>query len=168
MTTQLQPLVLVVGVSASGKSWACRQVAAQYHYVPHDRCWIMPGQQGWDPSAIWAAGMGDASRYQKGAKSNHAEVLIAASRIAQKPVLTECPHGERPLREALEAHGIKVIPVFVVEPPQVVAMRYMKREGKPLPKAALTRASTIVNRAVEWGAFKGSSGEVLEYLRGMG
>jgi gluconate kinase len=163
----MQSVVVVAGVSGCGKSWACRQVADKYWYVPHDRCWQVPGQRGWDPKHIWAADMGDASRYQPGAKSNHLEVLIEAAKVATKPVLTECPHGERVLREGLEAAGIRVIPIFVVEPPQVVAMRYMKREGKPIPKAALTRATTIVARADEWGAFKGSSGEVLEYLRGM-
>lgn len=162
------PVIVVAGVSGCGKSWACRQVAEQFFYVPHDRCWKMPGEDGWDVSKhVWAAGMGDASRYQPGAKSNHVEVLIAAAKIATKPVLTECPFGERPLREALEAAGIRVIPIFVVEPPNVVAMRYMQRERKPIPKAALTRASTIVQRAIEWNAFKGNSNEVLEYLRGM-
>jgi gluconate kinase len=163
----MQAIVLVVGVSASGKSWACRQAAPLYHYIPHDRCYVSPGRKGWDERMAWAADMTDDSRWVDGAKSNHLEVLIAAAKIATKPVLTECPFGERPLREALEAAGCKVLPVFVVEPPQLVAMRYMKREGKPIPKAALTRATTIVARADEWGAFKGSSGEVLEYLRGM-
>lgn len=164
----MMPVIIVAGVSGCGKSWACRQVADLYTYIPHDRCYVTAERPAWDASMTWGADTKDDSRWAPGAKSNHVEVLIAASKIATKPVLTECPFGERPLREALEAAGLRVIPIFVVEPPNVVAMRYMKREGKPIPKAALTRATTIVERAIEWGAFKGSSGEVLEYLRGMG
>ncbi len=158
-------LVLACGVSGCGKSWACRQCTGRFHYIPHDRCWVHPDKPSWDPKTAWAADMKDESRYLPGAKSNHFEVLLEATKIATKPVLTECPFGERPLREQLEAAGIEVIPVFVVEPPALVAERYQKREGKPIPNAAFTRAGNIIDRAREWGAFFGTSDEVLEHLR---
>ena len=161
----MQPVILVCGVSGSGKSWASRQMAGTFHYIPHDRCWVMPGKRGWDASQVWEAGSGDASRYEPGAESNHADVLIAATQIAEKPVLTECPHGERLLRERLEQAGVKVIPVFVIEPPDLVARRYLAREGKSLPKNVWTRARTIVDRAREWNAFMGTSDEVLSHLK---
>lgn len=104
--------------------------------------------------------MGDDSHYLPGAKSNHAEVLIQATKVAKKPILTECPFAERVLRESLEARGIIVLPYFVVEMPHLVAARYFKREGKPLPKAALTRASSIINRALEWNAPCGTSTDI--------
>jgi len=160
----MKSLYLVCGVSGSGKSWACRQAADRYHYIPHDRCWAMPGEP-IDSKLIEAAQGADDSRWREGAKSNHADVLMAAARVAKKPLLTECPFGERPLREALEFHGIKVIPVFVVEPPHVVEGRYFSRERKPIPKSALSRATSILNRAQEWGAFHGTSAEVLKHLK---
>lgn len=163
----MQKLILVCGVSGCGKSWACRQAADKFHYIPHDRCWVHPNNVSWDPAAVWAADLGDESRYLPGAKSNHFEVLFAATKIAKKPVLTECPFSERTLREQLEINGIEVIPIFVIEPPNLVAERYFKREGKPIPKNAYTRAETILNRAEEWNAFHGSSDQVLKHLKEM-
>ena len=160
-----KPIYLVVGVSGSGKSWACRQAADRFHYIPHDRCWTHPDKEPWDPAFVWAADLGDDSHYLPGAKSNHLEVLIAAAQIAKKPVLTECPFGERLLREGLEAAGLRVIPIFVVEEPRLVAERYFAREGKELPKAAHTRAGSIGERAAEWEAFSGTSVEVLKFLK---
>lgn len=162
------PIVyLVIGPSGCGKSWAARQVTDKFHYVPHDRCYLKAGQSGWDPRLTWAADMKDASRYEPGAKSNHLEVLIAATKIANRPVISEVPFAERVLREGLEKAGIRVVPVFVIEPPEVVAQRYAKREGKYIPAAALTRASTIITRAKDWKAFHGTSDEVLAYLKGV-
>ena len=158
-------IYLVCGVSGSGKSWASRQVAHKFHYIPHDRCWVHPNKPSWDPSVVWSADLGDESRYLQGAKSNHLEVLIAAAKVAEKPLLTECPFAERVLREELEAAGLKVIPIFVVESPLIVAKRYRDREGKPIPQAALTRATSIRTRAREWRAFSGTSSEVFAYLK---
>ena len=160
-------IYLVCGVSGSGKSWACRQAAERFHYIPHDRCWVHPDKPAWDPAHVWAADLGDESRYLPGAKSNHLEVLIAAAKLASKPLLTECPFAERNLREGLEAAGLHVIPVFVIEKPSLVASRYLKREGKKIPQAALTRADSIRHRAHEWRAFSGTSSEVLAYLKGV-
>lgn len=162
MTTKIY---LVCGVSGCGKSWAARQAADRFRYIPHDRCWVSPGHPSWDPAQVWAADLGDESRYQKGAKSCHLEVLVAASKIADKPLLTECPFAERVLREELEGAGLEVIPVFVIEAPSVVSRRYRAREGKPIPQAALTRATSIRGRANEWKAFSGTSDEVLKFLR---
>jgi len=161
----VEKIYLVCGVAACGKSWACRQAAERFHYIPHDRCWVMPGSRGWDPGLAAAADTQDHSAWAPGAKSNHLEVLLEAAKIAEKPVLTECPFAERVLRDALEARGIEVIPIFVVEKPSVCATRYLRREGKPIPQAARTRAATIGDRAKEWGAFSGTSDEVLAHLK---
>jgi gluconate kinase len=152
----MTPVYLVCGVSGSGKSWACRQVAHKFNYIPHDRCWVHPNrrpEEGLDP------------RWAPGAVSNHLEVLVAAAKTSQRPILTECPFAERDLREKLEAHGIRVVPFFVVEPPALVAQRYFAREKKPIPKAALTRATTIRERAIEWKAPAGSSDHILHLLQ---
>jgi len=130
------PVYLVCGVSGSGKTWACKQVADKFHYIPHDEHF-----------------------------KDHGPFVIREAKTATKPIVTESPFGERVLREELERAGIKVIPVFVIEPPHVVAMRYASREKKSLPKAALTRSRTIIERALEWKAFNGTSQQVLEYLK---
>lgn len=114
---------------------------------------------------VWAADMKDDSRYLPGAKSTHLEVLVMATKIAMKPVLTECPFAERVLREQLEQFGIEVVPIFVIESPALIAERYQRREGKQIPKAAFTRAGSIVDRAREWGSFFGTSNEVLAHLK---
>lgn len=126
---------LVCGVSGSGKSWVCRQVAKKFNYVPHDE--------------------------------NYHDIsgaLFKAAENDRRPLITESPFGERIVRERLEAEGMKVTPVFVVEDPDLVAKRYQEREGKPLPKSAFTRAGSIRKRAEEWGATFGTSAEILKHL----
>jgi len=96
--------------------------------------------------------------------NTHSEVVIQTARLCKKPVITECPFGERLLRADLEKNGCKVIPYFVIEKPEVVKARYEKRESKPLPASAFTRASSIVNRALEWQAPMGTSQQILTKL----
>ncbi len=155
----MKPVYLVIGVSGSGKSWACRQVRDKFTYVPHDRCWIHPTAQPEDSI--------DPKWGPPGSKSVHIEVLSKVVRTADKPVLTECPFAERKLRQDLENDGIQVIPIFVIEPPETVKQRYEAREGNPIPKAALTRATTLIERAREWGGFHGTSAQVAEHLKGL-
>lgn len=160
-------IYLVVGVPGSGKSWASRQVTEKFHYIPHDRCWTMPGKPGWTVKDTWAADMKDASRWQTGAVSNHLEVLVETAKVATRPILTECPFKEREFCEQLRAKGLNVVTIFVVEHPSVVAKRYQAREGKPAPQAVLTRATSIKARAAEWKSFQGTSDEVLAHLKAL-
>lgn len=151
-------LYLVCGVSGSGKSWACRQAGDAFLYVPHDRCWRHPFKtpsEGMDP------------KWEPGAVSTHLEEIVKVSKITAKPLLTESPFGERLLRESVEKAGIQVIPLFVVEHPTVVTQRYFNREKKPIPASALSRASSIINRAKEWNAVHGTSEEILTHLRSL-
>lgn len=149
---------LICGVSGAGKSWVCRQLKHAFHYLPHDKCWKHPTKkpkEGNDP------------RWEEGAESTHIEEILKAVKIATNPILTECPFGERLVREQLEKEGLTVIPYFVIEPPHVVQRRYFQRESKPLPKAAHTRASTIKDRAEEWKAPSGNSLEILQLLQAL-
>ncbi len=132
----MQSVYLVCGVSGSGKTYACKQVADKFHYIAHDEHY-----------------------------KDHLAVVVKAAKTADKPIVTECPFGERVLREELEKAGVKVIPVFVIEPAHVVAKRYLDREKKMLPQNAWTRATTILNRAIEWKAFHGKSDEVASHLK---
>ncbi len=82
-----------------------------------------------------------------------------------KDIITECPFAERVMKLQLEKLGFPVVPVFVIEPPHVIRERYKTREGKEPHKAAMTRASSIKNRALEWDAFHGDSAQVLKHLQ---
>ncbi len=133
-----QAVILLCGVPGSGKTWVMKQLPARYQLVHHDD-YIGHAQ------AHLAAAVNEAAK-------------------GPKPVVADCPFAERAFREALEAHGLEVYPFFVVEPPDVVAQRYMAREGKPAAKATLTRAVTIADRAREWAAPMGSADETLRHL----
>jgi len=153
----MAPVYLVCGVSGSGKSWVCRQLADKFNYVPHDRCWEHPyakPAEGLDPK--WGPA---------GCKSTHLETLIKEAKESKKPVLSEVPFGERGIKEGLETAGVKVEAVFVIEDPRLIAERYLKREGKPLHKAAFSRAFSIKDRAIEWKSKMGTSQEILDHLK---
>lgn len=154
---EMATVYLVCGVSGSGKSWVCRQLSDKFNYIPHDRCWSHPTakpDEGLDPK--WGP---------KDCKSTHVETIAKEAKDSDKPILTEVPFGERLIKEQLEAKGLKVRTVFVIEDPGVISERYQKREGKPLQKAAVTRATSIKERAKEWGSFFGTSDEVLNHLK---
>lgn len=157
-TTLMQPVYLICGVPASGKSWVCRQLKDKFNYVPHDRCWEHPTlkPKPGDEDGEWPPG----------AKSTHLQVLSREVH-GNKPIVTECPFGERILKDALDAQGIEVKAYFVVEKPQVVIDRYRQRQKRTPPQNVITRATTIEQRADEWAAPKGTSEEVLNLLIGL-
>ena len=127
---------LICGVPASGKTWVCKQLIGKFMYVPHD----------------------DHLKDFVGA-------VTRAASISDKPILSECPFGERKIKEQLEANGLFVVPMFIVEDMHVIAQRYVEREGRYFPKQHATRAISIKDRAIEWDAFYGTSQEVLEKLK---
>lgn len=129
-------IYLVCGVSGAGKTWVCNLLTHKFNYIPHDLHF-----------------------------KDFYEELVIQARKDDRPIVTECPFGERIVKQHAEGLGFLVIPVFVVERPELIAMRYFDREGKAIQKAAYTRAFTIIDRAKEWGAFYGTSKEVLEHLQ---
>jgi 2-phosphoglycerate kinase len=153
----LQPIYLICGVSGAGKSWVCRQLTNKFTYIPHDQQWTHPRAK--------PENKVDAKWGPKGSKSIHIEVLEKAAHESLKPIITEVPFAESFVKPELEKLGIKVIPIFVIEHPNVVALRYRQRERKVLPKAVFTRAQNIVHRAREWKAFYGTSQQVLDHLK---
>ncbi len=135
----MSKVILLCGVPGAGKSWVIGQLGDKYHYVSHDQ---IPTR----------------------------EKLVRhcfAAAAGPRPVVVDCPFAERLLRDELEASGMQVVPVFIVEAPGVVARRYEQREGKPATKATLTRALSIIDRANEWGARYGTSAEILQHLLGL-
>lgn len=129
---------LLCGVSGAGKTWVCEQLKDKFTYVPHDKYY-----------------------------DSICEAITHFSMENENPVITECPFGERILRDSLERLSFTVIPVFIIETQDIVASRYFLREGKPIQKSAHTRAISIIARAQEWGAPFGTSTEILQYLKGV-
>ena len=138
------PIYLVVGVPGSGKSWVCEQLKDDYTYVHHD---------------------GFIYLKQPGAYVQ--EVLKVAGNYPKKPLLIEAPFSVSETVKPLEAHGYRVIPVYIIEDPQVVSARYMKREGRFIPPGHLTRMQTYKLRAEAQKAFHGTSTEVYNHLKSL-
>lgn len=134
---------MVVGVPGSGKSWVCEQLTELFEYVHHDLYIGMAGQ-------------------------TYVKAIIKASRTAEKPLLIEAPFSISEIKEPLEASGFRVIPVFILEHPAVVAARYRKREQKSIPPAHITRLRTYAERAKKWNSFSGTSKQVFEHLKKIG
>lgn len=135
----IRKVILLCGVPGSGKSWVISQLHDKYLHVNHD---AIPG--------------------------NPKNALARQCRIAaqgNKDVIIDCPFAERELRDELIAQGLRVVPMFIVEPPNLVAKRYAQREGKPASQSTLTRALTIIDRANEWNAKMCTSTAMLLYLR---
>lgn len=133
----MKKLYLICGVPGSGKSWVLSQVADKFICLEND-------------SFIG---------------KDYTREIAKKFQSTSKPVVADCPFGERFLRDKLESLGVSVEPIFIVEKPEVVKKRYEEREGKPIPQAHLTRAKSILTRANEWGAFFGTSEEVANYLK---
>lgn len=129
---------LVCGVPGSGKSWVCEQLTDAFEYVRNDDYFE-------DEDGRFAA--------------------MLALMDSQKPILTDCPFAERVLREHLEYASFTVKPYFIVEPTHIVQTRYRKRTGQQLPQASVTRSMSIIKRADEWGAPRGTSEQVLQMLK---
>lgn len=135
----MREVVLVCGVPGSGKSWVCQKLDGYlYEYVSHDTY-----------------------REQINLVKHIREL---SSKDCDRPILVDCPFAERSLRDSLLELGIAVKPYFIVEPTEVVQNRYLTREGRELPQASVTRSKTILNRANEWEAPRGTSEEIYEML----
>jgi hypothetical protein len=128
-------IYLICGVPGSGKTWVCEQLRHKFNYVVHD----------------------DHIKDVVGA-------ILRSAANSNVPTITECPFAERELRAKLVMHGFQVNPVFIVEEPEIVRSRYIGREGREPHRGALTRASSIGDRAREWNAPHGTSTEMLDYL----
>ncbi len=134
----MSKVYLLCGVPGSGKTWVMKQLEDKFTCIHNDD-------------------------YLGQYKSMQYRAINDAARKG-KPVLADCPFAERPMRDELIHRGLEVVPIFIVEPPHVIQQRYEQREGKPVAQATMTRALSIKDRAVEWGAPFGSSFNVLKHL----
>lgn len=133
----MKTVYLVVGCPGSGKTWVCEQLRDKFHYVPHDA---------YDEKV-------------------YPQILHAATRDME-PVLGEIPFGLSKIHQSLSHHGVRVVPVFIIENEQTLQDRYRQREGRDIITGHLTRQKTYAQRARELGAFCGTAKEVLEHLKG--
>lgn len=133
----MAPVYLLIAAPGSGKTWVASQLTHKFHYIAHDD-------------------------YFDG---GYVQAIIKACDGGTKPVLAETPFSISQIMEPLQRKGIKVTPVFIIEDAAVTAKRYSAREGNPIIQGHLTRIETYRKRAIEWGAKRGTSQEILEYLR---
>lgn len=139
----MKPVYLVIGVPSSGKSWIASQLTS-FTYVHHDG---------------YIGHINQPRVYVK--------EIVKQAMVSDKPILAEAPFSISQIKDPLEARGIKVIPVFIIEDHKVLNDRYWERERKPIPQGHLTRQQTYKKRATEWKSFMGTSSECLEFLRGV-
>lgn len=151
----MQPVYLLFGVSGSGKTWICQRLSTSFHYIPHDVCWILDGKGPSSPDEPWPTG----------AISTHRQAIAIAAKVATKPVLTECPFGERGLTWHLRDNcHLKVHPYGIVEDGETCNARHIAREGTPLSRSTLSRAKGMAATASELSAPYGTAVAVLELL----
>ena len=131
---------LVIGIPASGKTWVCTRLSDVYEYWPHDD-WMFYDRQ--------------VSRYVE---------HILSKKNSPNTLLIETPFSITAIKAPLEAAGMEVIPVFIVEKPEVILTRYNARGKRDMPLGNLRRQETYEKIADEWRAFKGTSTEVLKHL----
>lgn len=134
-----QPVYLLAGSPASGKSWVCEQLKQKFVYIPHDHY------------------LDDFTKYL--------QTIKESARHGIKPVLTEAPFSVSKTQEPLEVAKLKVVNVYIVEDPKILSERYEKDRKEQIPKGHLTRQNTYLERAKLQRAFVGNSNQVLEYLR---
>lgn len=136
---------MVVGCPGSGKSWVCGQLREHFDYMPHDD-------------------------YMMGSKSRqlYTEAILAMHRSGtRKPLLIETPFSMSQLIDPLEKAGVCVTPVFIIEKHDVIRERYRKRGSGEIPAGHLSRQLTYEQRAHEQQAFRGTSAQVLAYLKNL-
>jgi CBS domain-containing protein len=129
--------LIVAGVPGSGKSWVLDRLVGLATVVRNDDFL--------DPERLAAA--------------------ITAAAASGKAVVADIPFGERKLMARLGARGVAAELVFIVEAPDVIAARLTGRDGKPPASGVLTRAARMAETARGYGAFHGTAGQVLHYLK---
>lgn len=136
----MPPIYMIIGCPGAGKSWVVGQTGDAYHLVHHDA-------------------------KLKRTNAQYVREIHDAARSQDRPVICEAPFSVNEILQPLRALGHAVTPLFILEEPQVIAERYRKREGRDIPKGHLTRQETYRKRAVEMGAFYGTSTEVAMMLK---
>lgn len=133
---------MLTAVPGSGKTWVTNQVKDRFTFVHHD---------------------GFIGHIRQ--PEVYVNAILEAAADSKRPLLIEAPFSMSQIMEPLEAEGYKVIPVFIIEDPEVLKARYFAREGRDIPKGHITRMGTYAQRAKAMGGFSGTSAQVLEHLK---
>jgi hypothetical protein len=136
-------VTMLVGVPGSGKTWITKRLKDKYSVVEHDNHINDKNQ----PEAYVAA-------------------IKEAAEKSTRPLLIEAPFSISQIKEPLEAADFLVRPVFIIEDPLVVSLRYLRRDRRMIPKGHLTRMQTYAQRAKATNSFYGTAEQVLQHLQG--
>lgn len=139
-----QPIYMLIGCPGAGKTWCTEQLKEKFHHVWHD-----------------------GFIYLKAPKGTYVSEILKQAEGAKKPLLIEAPFSISETLEPLRNAGHNVVPVVIVEKPEIIAMRYLQREKKEIPKGHLTRQKTYEQRAKALKWFHGTTEEVLNHLKAM-
>ncbi len=132
------PLIyLICGVPGSGKTWVCNHFENREHYDHH---------------------------FNTPRQAYSQKLVDRAKVLAPEPLIADAPLGISEIIECIRIQGIKVVPIFVIQAPEVTKSQYESRTGRPIPKQHLGRIPTMYKRAAEYGAFHGTSDQVLTHL----
>lgn len=134
----MKPIVLVVGAPGSGKTTLCEKIRGKFFYVPHDDF-----------------------------KERDYPSVLAEALKPTRGVIGEIPFGLSKIQGILEAAGLRVIPVFILEPEHVLKKRWDLRGNVAAStrQGHLNRQETYRARAKETGAFAGTADQVFDFLQ---
>ncbi len=135
-----QKIYMLIGCPGSGKTWCSDQLKQIFHHISHDE-------------------------FIKAPKGIYVNEILKQAEGATKPLLIEAPFSISETLEPLRNAGYDVKPVVIVEKPEVITLRYLRREKKDIPKGHLTRQKTYEQRAKALNWFHGTASEVLEHLK---
>jgi hypothetical protein len=140
----VKKVYLLIGAPASGKTYVTDRMKGSFELVDHD-AFIGRAKQ---PEAYVSA-------------------ILAAAKDGRRDVLAEAPFSISQIKDPLESAGLTVVPVFVTASDGDLHSRWDQRGNvsESTRRGHMTRLRTYAERARDWNAFRGTSDEVLEFLR---
>ena len=135
----MQKVYLLCGPPGCGKTWVSEQIEKHFSFVVHDE----------HPIDVYPV------------------ALLNAARVSDKPVLGNAPFRASVIIKFLKSRNIEVKAIYIVEPYDTVARRFIEREGREKFSTWHRKNIRHQNLRAETNAdFKGTANEVLEYMRG--
>lgn len=133
-------IIILVGTPGSGKTWVANQLTDKFCVVAHD-----------------IYGMTSMRAY--------VHTISEFANRETRPVLCETPFSLTQIQHPLMALGFEVVPIFIIETPEVTRQRYEARENRPIPTGHLTRIRTYIQRAKDLNSPIGTAEEILKLLK---
>jgi len=134
----MQPVFLLCGPPGCGKTWISEQIQDRFNFVVHDE----------HPIDVYPS------------------ALLNASRVSELPILGNAPFRCGVVIQYLRIRKVDCKAIYIVEPYDVVAQRFIKREGREKFSSWHQKNIRHQNKRAETQAdFKGTADEVLEYMK---